>query len=74
MIIKIIGANTSNGIKLRKKIINIANKIDGNITINLLEDNDNEGFLPILYINNHLISKGNIPSEKEIIKSIKSNM
>ena len=71
MIIKIVGANTINGIKLRQRIIDVVSKIDQKITINLLDDTENEGFLPILYINNHLISKGKVLSNKEIIKSIK---
>lgn len=74
MIIKIVGANTINGIKLRQRIIDVVSKIDQKITINLLDDTENEGFLPILYINNHLISKGKVLSNKEIIKSIKKNL
>lgn len=74
MIIKIVGANTINGIKLRQRIIDVVSKIDQKITINLLDDTENEGFLPILYINNHLISKGKVLSNKEIIKSIKNNL
>ncbi len=74
MIIKIVGANTINGIKLRQRIIDVVSKIDQKITINLLDDTENDGFLPILYINNHLISKGKVLSNKEIIKSIKNNL
>lgn len=74
MIIKIVGANTINGIKLRQRIIDVVSKIDQKITINLLDDTENEGFLPVLYINNRLISKGKVLSNKEIIKSIKKNL
>lgn len=72
MEITIIGSNTINGIKLRKKIIKIANKIEEKITINLIDEKDKEK-LPILYINNKLISSGKIPSEKEIVKLLKRN-
>ncbi len=72
MEITIIGSNTINGIKLRKNIIKIANKIEEKITINLIDEKDKEK-LPILYINNELISSGKIPSEKEIVKLLKRN-
>lgn len=72
MEITIIGSNTINGIKLRKNIIKIANKIEEKITINLIDEKDKEK-LPILYINNKLISSGKILSEKEIVKLLKRN-
>ena len=72
MEITIIGSNTINGIKLRKNIIKIANKIEEKITINLIDEKDKEK-LQILYINNELISSGKIPSEKEIVKLLKRN-
>ena len=72
MEITIIGSNTINGIKLRKNIIKIANKIEEKITINLIDEKDKEK-LPILYINNELISSGKIPSKKEIVKLLKRN-
>ena len=72
MEITIIGSNTINGIKLRKNIIKIANKIEEKITINLIDEKDKEK-LPILYINNELISSSKIPSEKEIVKLLKRN-
>ena len=72
MEITIIGSNTINGIKLRKNIIKIANNIEEKITINLIDEKDKEK-LPILYINNELISSGKIPSEKEIVKLLKRN-
>ena len=72
MEITIIGSNTINGIKLRKNIIKIANKIEEKITINLI-DKKSKDTLPKLYINNKLISSGKIPSEKEIVKLLKRN-
>ena len=72
MIIKIIGSNTINGIKLRKRIIEIANCCDGKVTINLIE-NYTDKQLPYLYINNKLISKGIVPNRREIEKYLKNN-
>lgn len=71
MKIEIIGSNTINGIKLRKRILKIANEVDGKIIINLVEDYDDAN-LPFLYINSKLVSKGIVPSEKEIVKYIKN--
>lgn len=72
MKIEIIGINTINGLKLKKKVIEIANYIDGKITINLIEEY-NIPNLPLLYINNKLISQGNVPPKKEIVKYLKNN-
>ena len=72
MKIEIIGINTINGLKLKKKVIEIANCIDGKITINLIEEY-NIPNLPLLYINNKLITQGNVPPKKEIVKYLKNN-
>lgn len=72
MTIKIIGSNTSNGIKLKKMIIKLANTIEEKVIINLIDDKTLTN-LPYFYIDNNLISKGNIPSEKELIKYFKKN-
>lgn len=72
MKIEIIGSNTINGIKLRKKIVEIANNIEGKVVITLIEDFNNKD-LPFLYINNQLVSKKIIPHKKEIINFIKKN-
>ena len=72
MKIEIIGSNTINGIKLRKRIIEIANRVEGKITISLIEDY-NQKELPFLYINNQLISKGIVTHKKEIEKYLKNN-
>lgn len=72
MEITIVGSNTINGIRLRKNIIKIANNIEDKITINLVDEKKEES-LPILYINNQLISSGKVPSEKEIVKLLKRN-
>lgn len=73
MTIKIIGSNTINGIKLKRIILKIANTIDSKITINLIDDLSHND-LPILYINNNLISKGLVLNEKELIKHFKNNI
>lgn len=72
MKIEIIGSNTINGIKLRKKIVDIANTIEGKVIITLIEDFNNKD-LPFLYINNQLVSKRIIPHKKEIMNFIKKN-
>ena len=72
MKIEIIGSNTINGIKLRKRIIEIANRVEGKITISLIE-NYNQKELPCVYINNQLRSTGTVPHKKEIEKYLKNN-
>lgn len=70
MKIEIIGANTINGIKLRKQILKAVNRFDGKVIVNLVDDYTC-GELPCLYINRELICKGIVPSEKEIVKYLK---
>ncbi len=67
MKIDIIGSNTVNGIKLRKRVIEIVNELDGKVIINLVDEYQMKE-LPHLYINGKLFSSGNVPSEKEIVK------
>ena len=55
MIIKIIGVNTINGIKLKKTILKIANEIEGRVIINLI-DNNTLSNLPLLYVDDELVS------------------
>ena len=69
MTFKIIGYNTLNGIRLQRILVKIANKVDAKVTIKLLESNENN--LPILYINDKLISKGKVLSERELTKYIR---
>ncbi len=71
MKIEIIGSNTINGIKLKKRILNVVNLIDEKVVISLVEDYDQKN-LPFLYINGRLISKGRIISEKEIVKYLQN--
>ena len=72
MIIKIVGANTINGIKLKKSIIKIANEIEGRVIINLIDDNLIDQ-LPLLYINNVLVSTGIVPTHNELLRMLKKH-
>ena len=73
MVFKIVGHNTLNGIKLRKIVVKIAEDLDDQVIITLLET-DYDTKIPLLYINNKLVFKGRIPKEKELIKYIKNNL
>lgn len=70
MEIKIVGANTLNGIILKKRIIKIAYNIDEKVTIHFIEKQniEDEAFL---YINNKLLQQEKLPAEKDIVKFIK---
>lgn len=70
MEIKIIGANTINGIILKKRIIKIVNNMDEKVIIHLVENPDTRNNT-YLYINNILLSKDHVPAEKDIVKFIK---
>lgn len=70
IIVKIIGSNTVRGIKLRRSVLKIANEIEDRVVINLVDDNEKDN-LPLLYINYELVSKGRVPTDKEIRKYLK---
>ena len=77
MNIKIIGSNCSNGIKLKKLVIKVANNYDGDVEIELKDDQEsmrkyNVKNIPGLVINGLKFSEGNVPSDREILKYIKS--
>ncbi len=77
MNIKIIGSNCSNGIKLRKLLLKIANNYDEDVEIELKDDQEslkkyNIKNIPGLVINGKKFSEGNVPSDREIIKFMKS--
>lgn len=77
MNIKIIGSNCSNGIKLKKLLLKVANNYDGDVEIELKDDQEsmrkyNIKNIPGLVINGHKFSEGNVPSDREILKYIKS--
>lgn len=77
MNIKIIGSNCSNGIKLKKLLLKVANNYDGDVEIELKNDQEsmrkyNIKNIPGLVINGKKFSEGNVPSDREILKYIKS--
>lgn len=77
MKIKIIGSNCSNGIKLRKVLLKAVNNYDEAIEIELKDDQEsmkkyNIKNIPALIINNNKCVEGKVPSDREILKFIKS--
>ena len=77
MNIKIIGSNCSNGIKLKKLMLKIANNYDGDVDIELKDDQQsrkkyNIKNIPGLIINGKKLIEGKVPSDREIMKYIKS--
>ena len=77
MNIKIIGSNCSNGIKLKKLLLKVANNYDGDVEIELKDDQEsmrkyNIKNIPGLVINGKKFSEGKVPNDREILKCIKS--
>ena len=77
MNIKIIGSNCSNGIKLKKVLLKVANNYDGDVEIELKDDQEsmrkyNIKNIPGLVINGKKFSEGKVPNDREILKYIKS--
>lgn len=77
MKIKIIGSNCSNGIKLRKALLKAVNNYDEAVEIELKDDQEsmkkyNIKNIPALIINNQKCVEGKVPSDREILKFIKS--
>lgn len=75
--IKIIGSNCSNGIKLKKLLLKVANNYDGDVEIEFKDDQEsmrkyNVKNIPGLVINGKKISEGKVPNDREILKYIKS--
>lgn len=75
--IKIIGSNCSNGIKLKKLLLKVANNYDGDVKIEFKDDQEsmkkyNVKNIPGLVINGKKISEGKVPNDREILKYIKS--
>lgn len=77
MNIKIIGYNCSNGIKLKKTLLKAIKDFDDPVEVVL--DNDQESIkkyniknIPALIINNNKCIEGKVPSERDILKYIKS--
>ena len=77
MNIKIIGSNCSNGIKIKKLLLKVANNYDGDVEIELKDDQEsmrkyNIKNIPGLVINGKKFSEGKVPNDREILKYIKS--
>ena len=77
MKIKIIGSNCSNGIKLRKALLKAVNNYDEAVKIELKDDQEsmkkyNIKNIPALIIKNNKCVEGKVPSDREILKFIKS--
>lgn len=77
MNIKIIGSDCSNGIKLKKNLLKVANDYDGDVEIEFKDGQEsmkkyNIKNKPGLVINGKKISEGKVPNDREILKYIKS--
>jgi len=69
--IKIIGSNSSNGIRLRKVVTRASEAYRGSVTIELLDDmkemkKHKIKNVPGLVINGKVVSEGYVPSVREI--------
>ena len=74
MVIKIIGSNCSNGIKLKKMVTKFANEYD-DVNIKILDDErDIKNYqiknIPGLIINDQLVSQGRVLTVREITRLI----
>lgn len=77
MNIKTIGYNCSNGIKLKKTLLKAIKDFDETIEVELNDDQEsvkkyNIKNIPALIINNNKCIEGKVPSERDILKYIKS--
>ncbi len=77
MNIKIIGYNCSNGIKLKKTLLKAIKDFDETIEVEFNDDQEsvkkyNIKNIPALIINNNKCIEGKVPSERDILKYIKS--
>lgn len=71
MKIKIIGSNSSNGMKLHKKVTRASKVCRDNVVIELVDDTDSIRDykiknIPGLIINERKVSEGYVPSVREI--------
>lgn len=75
MVIKIIGSNCSNGIKLKKMVSRYASDYDNSVDIKILDNeidvkNHNVKNVPGLVINNQLVSEGKVLTVREISRLV----
>lgn len=75
MVIKIIGSNCSNGIKLKKMVSRFASDYDNSLDIKFLDNekdikSHNVKNIPGLIINDQLVSEGKVLTVREISKLV----
>ena len=75
MVIKIIGTNCSNGIKLKKMVSIFVSDYDYDINIKILDNkeeikNHNVKNIPGLVIDNQLVSEGKVLTVREISRLV----
>lgn len=77
MNIKIIGADCSNGMKLKKNLNKAMKQLNLNFEINEISKNEKNKYgiinTPALIIDDKLINHGDVISERQIINIIKEN-
>ena len=77
MNIKIIGADCSNGMKLKKNLNKAMKQLNLNFEINEISKNEKNKYgiinTPALIIDDKLINHGDVISERQIINIIKKN-
>ena len=76
MNIKLIGADSSNGIKILKNISKAQREVDIDLNVEKIFSSEKDKYgikvTPALMINNEIVSEGNVISDREITKIIKS--
>lgn len=78
MNIKIIGADCSNGMKLKKNLKKALKQLNLNFKINEISKNEKNKYgiinIPALIIDDKLINHGDVISERQIINKMKENL
>jgi len=73
--LKLIGSDSKNGIKILKNLKKVERDLNYSFEIDKINSNDkkryNVNVIPTLIINNQVISKGNVLTERELSKVIK---
>ena len=73
---KLIGADTSNGIKIIKKINKLQKQLEYPLLIDKIDSTYKEKYnvkvIPTLIIDNVVVSSGNVPSDRELRNIIRA--
>ena len=73
--VRLIGADTSNGIKIIKNINKLQKQIEYTLLIDKIDSKDKEKYnikiIPTLLIDGFVVSSGNVPSDRELKNFIK---